>query len=190
MSSRKWTDQSLEKLHFFKNFFCKIFEIFWTFSNNFWNFMSLFFSEIDWKIDQKFVRKNLRNLEKIFLEKVSFFQTLEEIDYRPLNLNIVLNESDITYNLAVISLALKNYEEFASYVTSALETAQELILILQIIFIVYLKLLFLLKKWVHAKKIFEKGVFPKRKKSIWKILKNIWRIKTFRTLSVTPKSGC
>ena len=48
----------------------------------------------------------------------------DQIDYRPLNLNIILHESDITYNLALCCLAMENIEDFKSFVNSALETAQ------------------------------------------------------------------
>ena len=48
----------------------------------------------------------------------------DQIDYRPLNLNIILHESDITYNLALCCLAMENNEDFKSFVNSALETAQ------------------------------------------------------------------
>lgn len=50
----------------------------------------------------------------------------EQIDYRPLNLEMVLHESDITFNLAMCAAYLDEPADFKGYVVSALETAQDI----------------------------------------------------------------
>ena len=59
-----------------------------------------------------------------FMAGYECLRSNDQIDYRPLNLNIILHESDITYNLALCCLAMENIEDFKSFVNSALETAQ------------------------------------------------------------------
>lgn len=50
----------------------------------------------------------------------------EQIDYRPLNLEMILHESDITFNLAMCAARLNESADFKAYVVSALETAQDI----------------------------------------------------------------
>ena len=69
--------------------------------------------------------KNYSESRKALERAFECLRENEEIDYRPLNLKIVLNESDITFNLALVSLALQDFVSFKKYVESALETVQE-----------------------------------------------------------------
>ena len=48
----------------------------------------------------------------------------EQIDYRPLNLELVLQESDVTFNLAMCCAHLGEVSDFQGFIVSALETAQ------------------------------------------------------------------